>query len=92
MTRGNLSDDHGSWSLSDRGILIVHFNYRWQVGRHVLEGMPLHPTMVYREAREGLDGAAVPWVGEDDKEAEITMTWVRSRVRTGAYWTPAPML
>ena len=91
MTRGHVSDDHGSWSLSDRGILTVHFNYLWRIGRPALENMPLHPTLVYR-GEEGQDGAAATWVGEDDKGAQITMTWVRSRARTGKNWSPAPML
>ena len=76
MTKGHVSDDHGSWSyLEDRGILSVHFNYRWH-GDQALQGMPLHPTIVYKDDDNGRR-----WVGDDDKGYRIEMIWVRSMAR-----------
>ena len=95
MTKNNVSDDHGSWSYSEeRGILTVHFNYRWR-GEQALQGqgMPLHPSMIYRED-DNQDGTPGRWVGEDDKGYRIEMTWVRSMARQQrrGFWLPATPL
>ena len=78
---GNLSDEHGSWSMSDCGsIMKLWFNARYrEVAR--ADGMytMFHPTIVYK------DGCG-QWEGVDDKGWQITLKHIRSIAKNGRSW------
>ena len=86
-TKGHCSDYHGSWELAANcAELTARFNYRWKLaacGMRTTDGMPLHPTVLYRMLDE--DGNAA-WEGLDDKMHTIVLKHVKSVARHGRHW------
>ena len=85
LTRGFVSDPHGSWTLRGDS-LVVHFNYQFDIcGQHHNKTLPLHPTTLDRMPNDSFEG----W---DDKHCQITMEHARSLIKAGKYWQPTAPL